>query len=404
MNPTDDAPRGTGPRTPVLVAAAVVMVAAAATCAAPPRYDLELIPLFDGDFANTATAINGTGQVAGWSNAPGGNHAWRWADGELDDLGSMGGPVMRSTAINEAGHVAGYGNDSDLDWVGWVWDGTGVDTIPTLGGDGSRAWGLNDDGLAVGDAQIPGGVWNAIRWDGATLVNLGTLGGANSQAYDVDNTGRIAGFATNTAIEARAVIWHEGRTIEMEQPAGHSDSVAYGVNEAGVVIGTVGNGVDVVIPALWIDGAVQLLPPLPVGDQKSWAWKLNASLQAVGWSQPGFADTRATTWIDGEVFELNELVDTEIEIELTQAWDVNDDGVIVGFGLMESGPRAFVLRPRPVGDLDGDGVVGFPDLLIVLGAWGPCPPPPDHCPADIDRDGEVGFADLLIVLGKWGAT
>jgi hypothetical protein len=58
-----------------------------------------------------------------------------------------------------------------------------------------------------------------------------------------------------------------------------------------------------------------------------------------------------------------------------------------------------LLPPPPCpGDLDGDGIVGFPDLLIVLSMWGPCP----GCPGDIDGDDIVGFPDLLIVLSTWG--
>ena len=49
-------------------------------------------------------------------------------------------------------------------------------------------------------------------------------------------------------------------------------------------------------------------------------------------------------------------------------------------------------------DLDGDGTVGTPDLLIVLGAWGPNP---GH-PADFDGDGNVGTSDLIELLGNWG--
>lgn len=50
------------------------------------------------------------------------------------------------------------------------------------------------------------------------------------------------------------------------------------------------------------------------------------------------------------------------------------------------------------GDLDGDGVVGVPDLLVLLAAWGtsPCGPP------DIDGDGTVAVPDLLILLANWG--
>jgi hypothetical protein len=49
-------------------------------------------------------------------------------------------------------------------------------------------------------------------------------------------------------------------------------------------------------------------------------------------------------------------------------------------------------------DVDGDGHVAFPDLLALLGAWGPC----GGCPTDLDGDGEAGFADLLVLLAAWG--
>lgn len=55
----------------------------------------------------------------------------------------------------------------------------------------------------------------------------------------------------------------------------------------------------------------------------------------------------------------------------------------------------------PVADLDGDCSVGTTDLLILLGAWGPCDDCAD-CPADLDRDCNVGSTDLIILLGNWG--
>ncbi|MCZ6493755.1 MAG: choice-of-anchor B family protein [Planctomycetota bacterium] len=54
-----------------------------------------------------------------------------------------------------------------------------------------------------------------------------------------------------------------------------------------------------------------------------------------------------------------------------------------------------------LGDLDGDGTVGIIDLLILLSEWGPCPDPPDECPADLDGDGAVGILDLLTLLANW---
>lgn len=56
--------------------------------------------------------------------------------------------------------------------------------------------------------------------------------------------------------------------------------------------------------------------------------------------------------------------------------------------------------PDPA-DFDGDGIVGVTDLLLLLGAWGPCPVPPDPCPFDLDGDGFIGVIDLLDLLGAW---
>ncbi|MBT8485411.1 MAG: hypothetical protein HKO59_06050 [Phycisphaerales bacterium] len=52
-------------------------------------------------------------------------------------------------------------------------------------------------------------------------------------------------------------------------------------------------------------------------------------------------------------------------------------------------------------DIDGDGVVGFVDLLMLISAWGPCPDPPAPCIADVDGNGSVDILDLLTVLAGW---
>ena len=54
------------------------------------------------------------------------------------------------------------------------------------------------------------------------------------------------------------------------------------------------------------------------------------------------------------------------------------------------------------GDLNGDGVVGVGDLLILFAEWGPCPGAPDPCPADLDDDGFVGIGDMLFMFANWG--
>ena len=55
--------------------------------------------------------------------------------------------------------------------------------------------------------------------------------------------------------------------------------------------------------------------------------------------------------------------------------------------------------PQCTGDTDGDGVIGFSDIVAVLNAWGPCA----GCPEDVNGDNVVGFADLVAVLAAWGS-
>lgn len=52
-------------------------------------------------------------------------------------------------------------------------------------------------------------------------------------------------------------------------------------------------------------------------------------------------------------------------------------------------------------DLNADGAVDVSDLLLLLGAWGPCPVG-GFCPADFNADGAVDVSDLLQMLAAWG--
>lgn len=54
--------------------------------------------------------------------------------------------------------------------------------------------------------------------------------------------------------------------------------------------------------------------------------------------------------------------------------------------------------PDCPGDLNADEVVSFADLIVLLGAWGPCA----ECRADIDGNGRVDFGDIIALLSAWG--
>ncbi|MEE9293904.1 MAG: hypothetical protein V3W34_02920 [Phycisphaerae bacterium] len=97
-------------------------------------------------------------------------------------------------------------------------------------------------------------------------------------------------------------------------------------------------------------------------------------------------------------------------IELFASYDTpgSDWGVYPFLGqdrillsVMSSGLYVVRVGMDVLGDLDGNGIVGVPDLLILLAEWGLCADC-DDCPADLDDNCTVGIGDLLILLDNWG--
>lgn len=55
------------------------------------------------------------------------------------------------------------------------------------------------------------------------------------------------------------------------------------------------------------------------------------------------------------------------------------------------------------GDLNGDGVVGINDFLLMLASWGLCDAPcPPSCSGDLDANCVVDGLDFLLLLNNWG--
>ena len=95
-----------------------------------------------------------------------------------------------------------------------------------------------------------------------------------------------------------------------------------------------------------------------------------------------------------------------IEIESDIAGDLrfvdDPDTADTGFGqppIVDIGAYEHQVQPEVPGDVTGDGVVNVSDLLMLLGAWGPCAP---ACDGDLNGDGMIGVEDLLTLLANWG--
>ncbi len=70
-----------------------------------------------GDVSSRAFAINALGQVAGFSSSTSlGEHAFFWANGTMQALGTLGGYYSAATAMNDLGQVVGSSATASTDF------------------------------------------------------------------------------------------------------------------------------------------------------------------------------------------------------------------------------------------------------------------------------------------------
>jgi hypothetical protein len=72
---------------------------------------------------------------------------------------------------------------------------------------------------------------------------------------------------------------------------------------------------------------------------------------------------------------------------------------VSGRDIPTDGSDAITIPGECIGDIDGNGEVGFPDAVAVLGQIGQkC----NNCTGDLDCDGEVTFQDFLLIQSSYG--
>ena len=345
----------------------------------------------DNNVSNTSW-ISESGLIAGFSEngatdplIPGFPEirAVLWQDGQIMDLGTLGGNESFANAVNNRGQVIGWALNTTPDPFGFgtqmrpfLWQHGVMHDLGTLGtGSDADAIFINERGQVAGASLIDSTpvppvtgpcatgppASHPFLWDEGTMIDIGSLGGTCGFPNALNNRGQVVGdsyLAGNLAFHP--FLWDHGVLTDLGTLGGNNGEALW-VNDAGEVIGQADLPGSVVHHGfLWRNGIMTDLGTLGPSPTTSFAEGINSKGQIVGRSRIGAITNplqHAFLWEHGgPMIDLNMLIPANSSLLLVDATYINERGEIAGHGLTTSGENhAFLLIPC------GEGIEGCGD-------------------------------------------
>lgn len=297
-----------------------------------------------------------------------------WHDGRIADLGAFGGHWSIGLTLNDIGDVVGFATNPVSDPYAlfppagtqsraFRWRNGVLRDLGTLGGDDAQALSINQSGKIVGDSytnSVPNDTTgiptvHPFLWDRGRMVDLGTLGGTyagpgscnfgascNSPVpqYEgsmlINNRGQVIGTSNLAGDQIfHPFIWERGTMTDIGTLGG-DNGVAIWLTENGEVVGQADvAGSQAYHGFYWKDGAMTDLGTLGT-DQCSRSLMANSKGQVIGGTLAvcQVETTRAFLWENGgPILDLNSLTLGESGAYLYEADNINESGEIVASGL-----------------------------------------------------------------------
>jgi probable HAF family extracellular repeat protein len=312
-----------------------IMLAIFAVCNSALAVDYEIVNLGSLTTGGTSWAysINNAGQIVGRAQtASGAIVACKFdntGSGSNTNLGALSGySDSYAYSINDSGKIVGWSQNSSTDTK--ACDFTGGSALELASGTGIAA--------AVNNAGITVGIYDGKAYN---FTSDSFLSSADSYALGINNGETVVG-TENVGGTYKACIFDSGGNIILSD----SESYAYSINNAGQIVGSE-NSIACIFDSTG-GGANTSLGTL--GGSDSLAIANNSSGKIVGYSQDDSGSTVACLFDStgkGNNTNLNDLIDSSLGWNLKYAYDINDDGWIVGLGTHDGVETAYLLKVVP---------------------------------------------------------
>jgi probable HAF family extracellular repeat protein len=315
------------------------------------------LPGLQGVNFSSAMAINDPGLIVGTSNDITGDvHAVFWTDStavspiRFEFPAHPGAEFGAAYGVNNAGDTVGETNNAAGGRDAIFWLGTGgtpqaaspAVMPPIAGAQFTAAYAINNSKRAVGESQS-GSITMAVAWlvSAAGEVGQPTLlgvpeGATASSAYFIDDNNRIVGEYTTASGMVHGILWSmnpDGTFAMLDLPPiggeATSESVAYGINDAGQIVGESTTAAGVVSAVTWTSVAPVVAAPLGTPAQAN-ALAINDSGRLAGWTMAAGANANA----GATVWDLRNLALADVFLDpaaaFSQGFGINNSGSIVG--------------------------------------------------------------------------
>jgi probable HAF family extracellular repeat protein len=211
----------------------------------------KLIDIGDlGGGSAVAYAINDKGEVVGSSvNAYGSNDPFLYRDGKMIDLGTLGSPQgsgwwNTALGVNNAGVAVGYSyTDQDVDpLLGFAWFDGKMSAMGSLGGDMSQSYAVNNHNQATGIAYLANGTAHAfIVNPTGKMKDLGSLTQeGDSWGFAINDSGVVVGQALADGGNEDAFISRGGPMQDLNSLVVGGSGLrlidAHGINKLGQIV------------------------------------------------------------------------------------------------------------------------------------------------------------------------